>query len=252
MLYDQKWGKNSLIMIISHQHKLIILLPWKTASQTIRKRLEKFNESPYPILHDWNKYTGTVIHQHLTLYDFLLLPESKLEYQIAVFVRNPYDRVVSGFHQIIKDINTQPRLKFRRDWVHKLVKTQLADNFREVCEAGYDINHWFSQLPAHKMLNRSGDSSLYLYPNHYWTHVNGIKKVNFIGRVENFENDFQSLCATYDLDISSDISKNISNIIAKPNAENYKYLHILNDENKRKINHVFKEDFQLFNYVCYD
>lgn len=204
-------------------------------------------------MHDWNQFTGRVIHQHITLYDFHLLPESKLNYDIAVFVRNPYDRVVSGFNQILKDINNQPRSKFRRNWVHDLVKNQLAENFRDICFSSYDVNEWFINLPKYKIFNIGSDSSLFLHPNHYWTHINQVKSVSFIGRCEEFENDFQLLCKKYNIEIDdTNISRNISNLNARPNEDNYKYLHLLRNETKERRNHLFKDDFHLLDYKRYD
>ena len=127
-------------MIISHAKRFVTLAPWKTASQTIRRRLGRYDESPYSSLFYFNRYLNRVVHQHITCTEFLCLPESKLGYYVATFVRNPYDRVYSGFRQLQKDITIQPFLEFPEQWIGDLVRTQLAENFSQLCRAGFQFD----------------------------------------------------------------------------------------------------------------
>jgi len=101
-------------MIISHNKKFVMLEPWKTASQTMRARLHEHSEceSRYPGFFYFNPYLNRVVHQHITRAEFDCLPEAKLGYLTAAFVRNPYDRVNSGFRQLQKDIQEQPSALF--------------------------------------------------------------------------------------------------------------------------------------------
>ncbi|MFZ6819362.1 sulfotransferase family 2 domain-containing protein [Undibacterium sp. Ji22W] len=237
-------------MIISHQHKLVILSPWKTASQTIRVRLKDIDQSPYPKSFHFNPYLNRVVHQHLILSDFMCLPEASLGYRIAVFVRNPYDRVFSGFQQVMRDTQMQPRQKFPAEWIHQLVTQQIADNFEDLCMAGYDLNHWFAKLPAHKILECGRNTNLFLHPCHYWTHRLDQQAADFIGKVENFEEDFQRLCDTFNLTPVSNQSVNqthIENLPASPNA--YRYASLFHKDNVAKINAIFQRDFDLFDYA---
>ena len=94
-------------MIISHAKRFVMLLPWKTASQTMVLRLSQYNESPYNRFFYFNAHLNRVVHQHITCADFACLPESKLGYFLASYVRNPYDRAYSGFRQLQKDIKGQ-------------------------------------------------------------------------------------------------------------------------------------------------
>jgi hypothetical protein len=84
-------------MIVSHTKKFIMFLPWKTASQTLSHRLHNLDESPYSKFFAFNIFLNRVVHQHLTCSDYCSLPESKLGYFLASFVRNPYDRIYSAF-----------------------------------------------------------------------------------------------------------------------------------------------------------
>ncbi len=236
-------------MIISHKYKLVILLPWKTASQTLRLRLRHIDESPYPQLQYFNLHLNRVIHQHITLLDFMALPEASMGYKLAVFIRNPYDRVFSGFQQIIRDFTNQPRMNIAHPWVQELINQQLSDNFQEVCKSGYNINYWFLRLPLYKIFEAGRDTSLYLHPNYYWTHKQGKIIVDFVGRVENFEEDFKAFCNKYGFNSSSDKSANQSNeCTPEKNEYGYRYINKYDPETILRINEIFKADFDFFNY----
>ena len=115
-------------MIISQKHRFVIFAPWKTASSTLGLRFRSYDQSPYPRFFYFNPHLNRVVHQHLTLADFRLLPESRLGYMTASFVRNPYDRAYSGFIQLQRDIAEQPRAVYPSEWIKELVRAQLAEN----------------------------------------------------------------------------------------------------------------------------
>src|SRR5579871_6410130 len=117
-----------IAVLISHKKKFILFAPWKTASQTLRLRLGKYDESPYSPFFNFNPTLNRVVHGHLTCSDFLALPEAKLKYFKATFVRNPYDRVYSGFIQLQRDIREQRQATFQFPWVRDLVMSQLDEN----------------------------------------------------------------------------------------------------------------------------
>jgi len=240
-------------MILSHNHKLILLLPWKTASQTLRARLKHINQSPYSEFFHFNSHLNRVVHQHLTLADYLALPESRQGYRLAVFVRNPYDRVFSGFRQLFRDINEQPLRQFPQSWIRDLVTQQLSDNFAMLCKAQFDINPWFLQLPAHQLLQAGRDTSLPLHPAHYWTHWQGCQVADFVGRVENFEEDFEGLCHKFGIESKSKENANQSvDGSATPDTHGYRYANRLHPQTIARINEIFSADFELFGYKKID
>ena len=114
-------------MIISHAHAFILLAPWKTASSTCHARLGEYNESSYNRFFHFNADLQRVVHQHLTYAEYLCLPESKLGYVTAAFVRNPYDRVYSGFLQVQRDVVAQPKIETEDPWVKRLMLAQIAE-----------------------------------------------------------------------------------------------------------------------------
>ena len=60
-------------MIISHQKRFVMFLPWKTASQTIALRLQPYNESPYGRFFYFNSHLNRVVHPVLPTSVRLLL-----------------------------------------------------------------------------------------------------------------------------------------------------------------------------------
>ena len=131
-------------MIVSHSKRFIVLSTWKAASSTLRARLKAYNESPYSHFYYYNQTLRRVVHGHITCADLLALPEGKLNYRIAAFVRNPYDQVYSGFQQVWRDIYEQPSSEFPSSWVKDLVMRQLAENFGQL---SLDFNRWVKTSP---------------------------------------------------------------------------------------------------------
>jgi hypothetical protein len=238
-------------MIISHKKKFIILAPWKTASQTMRLRLNNYNESPYSPFFHFNTYLNRVVHQHLTCADFFCLPESRLSYIVSAFTRNPYDRVYSGFKQLQKDISTQPYATFPQQWIHELVMRQLSENFTQLCKSGFQFDAWLQLVRDDQIYESERNTNFPLYPAHYWTHIAGKQMVEFIGRVENFEQDFTTLLSKIGVDEITPGNANVSPVSndSGDNPQRYRYVHLMSRASIEKINDLFADDFSLFGYA---
>ncbi len=237
-------------MIISHRRRFVILAPWKTASSTIRARLGTLCESPYSAFYHLNPDLGRVVHQHLTLADFAELPESRLGYRTAAFVRNPYDRVYSGFHQLIRDVSHQPRADFPDEEVRALVMMQLAENYAHLGRAEFAFEAWLALLQERQVEDAGRNSSFPLHPANYWTHRDGRQEVDFIGRVESFETDFDRLCAELGVEADSRANANVSARESElaGDEHGYRYAARMSSGARRKVNELFREDFALFGY----
>lgn len=74
--------------------------------------------------------------------------------------------------------------------------------------------------------------------------------VDFIGKVENFEVDFQKLCSLIGVVCGEKTNENVTNEVpeGENNRSGYKYLDMMSNASIRKINHLFKMDFDLFGY----
>jgi len=237
-------------MVISHAKKFVVFAPWKSASSTTQSRLAEHNESPYHWFYDFNPFLQRVVHQHLTLADFTGLPESKLGYFLASFVRNPYDRVYSGFLQIQRDIQEQPTAFFPTPWVKTQVQRQLEANLAQLVKADFEFNNWVLSLQEHQIYEIGHNSSFPMHPAHYWTHLAGTQLVNFVGKVECFETDFAALCSTLGITEPEKVNHNLSETPTHrgPSQSGYRYLQLMNPASVDKINQLFKEDFELFGY----
>jgi len=239
-------------MIVCPEHNLAFLLPWKTASQTLKKRLSFLNRSPYPDYYYFNSIIGRVVHQHITLSDFQRLPEYRPDIQIAVFVRNPYDRVFSGFLQMIKDLRSQPGRLISDAVVMSQVLEQLRLNLEGLKEANFDFNRWFQRLPDYFFYDRDRNTSLPIHPMTYWTHDGKVLRARFLGRVENFEIDFQRLCRQFSLTNVASGNANVSFeewASLSTTTTQYRYLKYFQPETLARVNEIFSEDFRSFGYT---
>jgi len=236
-------------VIISHKKKFVILAPWKTASSTMLARLGSYCESPYSRFYDYNPFLKRIAHQHITHADFLALPESHLGYYTAAFARNPYDRAYSGYLQLIKDIQEYTvRGVFTHQWIRDMVMKQLSENFEQLAQSGFNFNKWISLIEPHQIFEIGRNSSFPLHPAHFWTHREGKPAVDFIGRVENFEADFEALCKKLDVEPAAMKNANVKTDPALAGEGGYKYTQHMNPASIAKINALFKEDFDYFGY----
>ncbi|MER9845661.1 sulfotransferase family 2 domain-containing protein [Mesorhizobium australicum] len=234
-------------MIISHARRFVLFSPWKTASSTCNDRLELYNESTYSKFFYFNKHLNRVTHQHITISEFKSLPESKLGYATASFVRNPYDRAYSGFLQLQRDIANQPQADFPQGWIRDLVKAQLSENQKRIAESGYDFNRWIMLLPEYEIIDVGRNTNMPLHPATYWTHFAGEPYVDFIGKVEEFERDFEVFCQRSGLDTPPKINQNVTTL-SSPDRRGYRYTESMSHRAICRINEVFKVDFDLLGY----
>ncbi len=237
-------------MIICHAKRFVVLAPWKTASQTMHHRLQRYNESLYPQFFYFNHYLNRVVHQHITCAEFLCLPESKLGYYVASFVRNPYDRVYSGFRQLQEDVKHQPFAQYPETWIRDLVMRQLADNFAQLCQANFLFDAWLALVADEQVYEVGRNSNFPLHPAHYWTHVADHRTVDFVGKVEKFDNDFEKLRSQIDIDKVESGNANVVDMEGRKseNLFGYRYVHLMSPDFIIKINRLFFRDFERFGY----
>jgi Sulfotransferase family len=240
----------SRAVILSHKHRFALLSPWKTASSTCHERLSSYNESIYSRFFQFNKHLNRVVHQHVTFSEFLSLPEAQLGYTVGAFIRNPYDRAYSGFIQIQRDIILQPRAKFPEQWVKDLVMTQLTENARRLIQSGYDFNKWILSIPEYEIFEVGRNTNFPLHPSHYWTHSSEARVVDYVGKVENFEDDFAEFCLKVGIPVQPILNANITTRIYSRCSTplGYKYISRMSTAAIARINDLFKKDFELFGY----
>lgn len=236
-------------MIISHSCRFVLLSPWKTASQTTQARLATFQESTYESFYHFNPILNRVVHQHLTCSEFSCLPEASRGYRTASFIRNPYDRAYSGFLQVQRDVENQPLRDYPAPWIRELIGRQVEENRRHLEQAQYDFDAWIDLLKEDRVRNVGGNSSLPLHPAHYWTHLGRRPFVEFVARVERFEEDFRRLTAWLGIEAEK-IAVTNCNQSGLPGlgSHGYRHIHRMNARSITKINHLFADDFDLLGY----
>jgi Sulfotransferase family len=239
-------------MIVSHANRFIVLAPWKTASSTVHRRLEAYNECPYSRFYDYNPHLQRIIHQHLTYADLLALPEGKLGYFVATFVRNPYDRVYSGFLQLQSDLQHQPTQAYPSPWVKSLVMSQLAENYAQLASGGFDFDQWLDLVSEQQVLQIGRNSSFPLHPAHYWTGIAGKVGVDFVGKVESFEADFEKLCTQIGVGplkrVNENVTGSMTGELPESASQQYRYAGKMSRASISRINVLFHRDFELFGY----
>jgi hypothetical protein len=207
-------------MLISDRKKFIFIHIPKTGGMTVRDRLMKYEDRK-------NFYFGfshstalgkKVDKAHLPYLDFLSYEDSKYlnEYFVFCFVRNPYDRFYSAFIQHKHMRKLPDSVEFNSYVLEKL------DNIR----IRYDF--YFSHF----------------CPQPFFTHYKKKCIPDFIGRCENFENDFIRLEQILDVKIEKKKSVNRRD---KEDGE-YKYIKYFKPETINLVNNLYKDDFMLFNY----
>ena len=227
-------------MIINHSKQFIVLQPWKCASGTLFNRLNKYQQSQYGTGQGnyYNEILKKQTCKHIRLDELYLLPEWRLEYKIACFVRNPYDRFYSGYLQSIRDINNNEGFEEKISMWGKIVKQgfdHYAEYLYDQCNKGNRI--W----PAHLQ-------SEYIY-------YQGTKLTNFIGYIESFESDYKLLCET--LGIPYNFLKSSPGYEPMTpcdpmnmSVSDYKYIESkYTDPTIDLVNYIFEEDFKNLNYT---
>ena len=162
-------------MRISHKHKFVFIAVTKTASSSIRSAIYNFvNLSPTDF--------GEDVTPHITSVDlkkkFIEKGWDWDEYFKFVFVRNPWDRIVSQF-----------------EYKRKYIETHIVDQLKKG-----DRKYNFTQ----KLLNFRGfldhlvmtneNKDLYLKQVDWIFDKNKKNLVDFVGRFENLQEDFNIVC----------------------------------------------------------
>ena len=165
-------------MILSHSQKFVFVHLYKTGGTSVRRCLEKY-DAAYKI-HHWAKskltskpvFNSRIAHKHATAQTIRETIGAEVfdQYFSFCFVRNPWAWQVSLYHYVLKDPSHNQ---------HELFKG--FQGFDEYLDWRCDGNVQFQKD--------------YL--------VDGQNKqiVKFIGRMENLDEDFQTICETLGLSL---------------------------------------------------
>lgn len=129
------------------------------------------------------------------------------------FVRNPWDRYVSMYEY------------FRKDTKHAMHLRCMTCSFDDFIE----------DVIARRATFDTKSQIEYVVP------PAGMEPVNFIGKVENIENDFSIVCRTLDIECA---------VLPKLNSTDHKhYKSYYDDSLKRKVEVFCRPDIEMFGYT---
>ena len=137
------------------------------------------------------------------------------------FVRNPYSRLHSAYHFLMRGGHGEVHEK----WVKKhIIGYKTFEDF---------VMHWVNRNNIYK---RCHFVPQYLY----LSNKNMELEVDFIGRFENLEKDFQAICSKL----------NISTVLPHFNSNRMErhWRSFYNDKMLRIVEEVYYEDFTMFDY----
>ena len=219
--------------MVIEKEKIILLLPPKTASNSLRKLLidSGFHFRPPLRKVDYPVY-------HLTLSEICHvynIPINQLEsYKIIQIIRNPYDRFISAwFHQmdILKTkISIDALIEKLNQHIHLLPNE--IDAFYE--------KFYGSITHKEKSFTRGNWGGLRFYFNQtYWNDLNA--KVNYF-KLEDLTDDIDPLSKLINYQLVN-LPKIKVNSSTRADFNSY-----FNKEQKKQIQELFKEDFKDLGY----
>ena len=167
-----------------------------------------------------------------TGFDILFINEHKFakdvenigDYFTFCFVRNPYDRFLSSYF-FYK--NNYKKLILKHNGRNISDSIKKYKNFNEFC-LDFDNFEYNNDLQFFKQTN-------FVYDNA------GNKLINYVGKFENLQNDWNEICKIIGIN---------ENILIKMNNTEHDYWEkYYNSESIEIINKYFYEDFISFNYT---
>jgi hypothetical protein len=199
-------------MIINLRNNfLFIHIPKNSGTAMSKNILKKYKKSF--LLKNVDRKTGIdkmhLYNNVITKYIHPKFIKRSLKFCI---VRNPYNKIYSAWNFI------KERHGF--DNINDFIKKKLTKKFIY----GYELI--------------KGDARVHYRPQHtFILNKNNKIYVNFIIRYENLNNDIRKLNKKHNLKIPT-----------YGNNKNKNYIEYLNEESIKKINELYKKDFELLNY----
>jgi hypothetical protein len=127
---------------------------------------------------------------------------------------------------------------------------QLAENSAQLRGASVQFDEWLDLAAADQIYEAGRNVNFPLHPAHCWTPIAGRQAVHFIGRVENFEADFQSFLERIGIGTLPPVNSHVveweGGVAANPHG--CRYLDRMHTRSIGKINRLFERDFEIFGY----
>ncbi len=223
-------------MIISHTHKFIFFCNGKTGTTSIEHALAQYQEGEELDISS----PGLFYKKHVPpLMLRSLLPSAIWQdYYKFVFVRNPWDWVVSNWKYNFEYL---PKIRSRKHGLIRRIKkfhrgqagiyrTQYRDKL-----SVDDVSQLHDYLRAVRIIPTEPTCSQWPYVYD----MDGIPIVDFVGRFETIENDFKKI--SEDLGLSIDLPL-LNQTAHKP------YMDYYTDASRNAVAKIWARDISLFNY----
>lgn len=201
-------------MPISHVHKFVFVHIPKTAGSSIEKKFNIYgvdNNGENDIICTDIMFGKN--YQHSTYNQILeRSPKDVSDYFSFSFVRNPWSKMVSEFF-------------WRKPWDKEIQGFTFNQFVDRVCD--FDLNH--PKMCPH-----------FIEQSKFILNKKDEKIIDFVGKAENFESDFNLICVKLNV-------KN--NNLDKVNTTKHKdYLHYYDKQSINKIKEKYRRDIEYFSY----
>ena len=207
-------------------------MPPKTASTSLTNTLKKSgisflipNQVTSPLSH-------LKLDEIIKIYDV----HNLAEYKILQVVRDPYQRFISAYFQLMKIIHNVDNIKFKNyelnQFTKHLYESKKSENF---------ITNFFgnTSFVENKIKNNEGWGGTRLFDTQIsWKNLDC--EITYF-KLEDISRDVSSLSNLINLPINS---FDFLNSTGKKN-----YLEMIDEEMKRIINELFYDDFKSFQYL---
>ena len=227
-------------MIISHKHKFIYFANGKAGSDTIENLLEKYDEKDSEIFGS----RGLFHKKHIppAIISSVIPKEIFDSYFKFTFVRNPLDWFISQYKwrwrylpgkRLSESIGTPAKFLSVALALPKYYKNSKKNFFTEK-----------EVLEMHETLRfvRALPMSRTLYQSNYVYDVDGNKIVDYVGKLENFNDDINKIFKIIGIELPEGSIKKKNTSINRSGKEQ------LSPEAKKNIYDLWKVDFDNFDF----
>jgi hypothetical protein len=195
-------------MILSTANKFLFIAVPKTGTTSVEKVLNKYDNK--------NAYN---LDKHANVSEIKESCKINLpEYFKFCFVRNPYDRLVSIYHQWKMPFNLDDPIRKK---LHRIAKDNSFSDFLKV---------YIKEMPGHH--HKTTLLS--------WIEVDGKTQMDFCGRLEKFQKDFNKVCDK--IKIPRETMPHLNS------ANGLHYMEYYDKETIKLAGELYKKDIEAFGY----
>ena len=242
-------------MIISHKYKFIFFANPKTGSSSIHKALRPYDESQETLmkLKELNKKTpckgreAGFTHVKPQYIKKVMSQKEWNNYFKFVFVRNPWDWFLSQYNQYF----CKPHYSEKRYNLSKVLHGFVGQSHPNIDLRKekyltktdfyilYYLNYYVQKYRLDRLQEKRDTNRYFQYQ--YIVDDRGEKQVDFVGKYENIEHDFEFICHQIGL---NKIELPCLNYFSK----NLSYRDYYREDTKALVAEKYQKDIELLNY----